>query len=207
MVSLIPNAKQQFVDATGIPLAGGFVYFYIPGTNLQKATYQDEALTIPNSNPVQLDGGGYAIIWGSGIYRQVVTDSNGTLIWDQVTSSDDLSTSSNQGTGTPSPIPFIPKAGAADMITIGGQAVVLVTGPCNGGYITNPPTATSQGIGTAENAYIDPVAAPGSTDAAGNGTTTILYPGQNFTVPPLAIGVEIWANAATSGHQFTVVTY
>lgn len=89
MVSLLPNAKQQFADQFDVPLAGGLVYFYIPGTNTLKSTWQDPALTIPNSNPVQLDAGGYAVIWGSGSYRQVVTDSNGVTIWDQVTSAYD----------------------------------------------------------------------------------------------------------------------
>ena len=83
--SLIPNAKQQFLDANGNPLAGGFVYFYIPSTTTFKNTYQNAALTILNSNPVILDSAGEAIIYGDGSYRQIVTDVNGNLIWDQPT--------------------------------------------------------------------------------------------------------------------------
>ena len=82
---LIPNAKQQFLDANGNPLAGGFVYFYIPSTTTFKNTYQNAALSILNTNPIILDSAGEAIIYGNGSYRQIVTDVNGNLIWDQTT--------------------------------------------------------------------------------------------------------------------------
>jgi hypothetical protein len=83
--SLIPNAKQQFLDANGNPLAGGFVYYYIPSTTTFKNTYQNAALTILNSNPIILDSAGECIAYGVGSFRQIVTDVNGNLIWDQPT--------------------------------------------------------------------------------------------------------------------------
>jgi hypothetical protein len=83
--SLIPNAKQQFLDANGNPLASGKVYFYIPSTTTFKNTYQDAALTILNTNPIVLDTAGEAIIYGNGSYRQIVNDVNNNLIWDQTT--------------------------------------------------------------------------------------------------------------------------
>jgi len=83
--TLLPNAKQQFLDGNGKPLAGGSVYFYIPNTSTFKSTWQDPAQTILNTNPVILDASGEAVIWGSGTYRQVVYDVDGNLIWDQIT--------------------------------------------------------------------------------------------------------------------------
>src|SRR6202000_3384354 len=83
---LIPNGKQTFLDQYGVPLAGGTVTFYVPGTTAPQDTYQNIDLTILNTNPVQLDAGGTAVIWGQGQYRQIVMDSNGVTIWDQVTS-------------------------------------------------------------------------------------------------------------------------
>lgn len=83
--SLLPNGKQQFVDANGIPLAGGTVQFYVPGTTTPKDTWQDTGETILNTNPIVLDGSGQAIIYGEGVYRQVVKDVDGNLIWDQLT--------------------------------------------------------------------------------------------------------------------------
>jgi hypothetical protein len=85
MAELLPLAKCHFDDNNGNPLAGGSVFFYIPNTSTLKSTYQDSAQTILNSNPIVLDARGEAIIWGSGVYRQVVYDNLGNLIWDQIT--------------------------------------------------------------------------------------------------------------------------
>jgi hypothetical protein len=87
------------------------------------------------------------------------------------------------------------------VIITGGTAIVAVTGQVFGGFITNPINAAAQGIASAENLYIDMVGVPGSTDAAANGTTVILQPGQSFYLPWLALGVQVRINAATSGHK------
>lgn len=100
-----------------------------------------------------------------------------------------------------------PAAGLASAIVTGGVAITAVTGPVNGGYITNPLNAAAQGITTAENAYLDMVGAPGSTDASAKGTTVLLAPGQNFVIPALASGVNVKLNAATAAHAFTVVVW
>jgi hypothetical protein len=85
MQQLIPNAKAQFIDQNGLPLASGTVGFYFPGTLNPKPTYQDAAGTITNTNPVLLDSRGQALIWGAGVYRQIVKDASGVTIWDQIT--------------------------------------------------------------------------------------------------------------------------
>jgi hypothetical protein len=85
VTSILPLGKTQFFDAQGVPLAGGTVGFYIPSTLTLKTTWQDQAQSTPNTNPVLLDGAGEALIWGSGTYRQIVKDSLGNLIWDQLT--------------------------------------------------------------------------------------------------------------------------
>lgn len=87
MATLLPTGKQQFLDANGNPLAGGSVYFYVPGTTTPKDTWQDSAQTILNTNPVILDARGQAVIYGTGSYRQIVKDSTGNLIWDQFSAS------------------------------------------------------------------------------------------------------------------------
>lgn len=100
-----------------------------------------------------------------------------------------------------------PYAGKAYIVVTGGTAITLAAGPIHGGYVTNPLNAASQCIAAAENAYVDPVASPGSTDAAANSTTVLLQAGQNYTIPPLANGIKLRANAATSGHCLTVVLW
>lgn len=85
MASLLPNGKQQFLDASGAPLTSGTVTFYVPGTTTFKDTWQDAEGTILNTNPVVLDAAGEAVIYGDGEYRQIVQDSDGNTIWDQKT--------------------------------------------------------------------------------------------------------------------------
>lgn len=77
MSSILPNGKTQFIDQNGKPLANGAVTFYSPGTTTKKDTYQDAAMTQPNTNPIILDSRGQATIWGGGSYRQVVADKIG----------------------------------------------------------------------------------------------------------------------------------
>ncbi|WP_336816856.1 right-handed parallel beta-helix repeat-containing protein [Burkholderia gladioli] len=86
MASILPNGRVQFIDQNGKPLVGGSVSFYEPGTTTKIDTYQDSAMTEPNTNPVVLDSRGQATIWGNSTYRQVVHDVSGGLIWDQIVS-------------------------------------------------------------------------------------------------------------------------
>jgi hypothetical protein len=102
---------------------------------------------------------------------------------------------------------IVPMVGAANQIPIGGTAVALVVGPINGGWCTNPANAAAQGIQTAENLYIDMVNPPGSTDATAYGSTILLTPGQNFTIPAIAAGVVVWGNAATNGHNVSITVW
>lgn len=114
--TLMPPGEVTFFDNNGLPLSSGCVFFYVPGTTTPKATYQNSAQTIANTNPVQLDAAGRAIIYGTGTYRQVVdaTGPNssspcsppGVQIWDQLTASTDSSVTIYAGasSGTPNSI-------------------------------------------------------------------------------------------------------
>lgn len=93
-VSSLPPGRVQFLDLNNVPLVGGSVYHYIPGTLTPKTTYEDAAGTIENNNPILLDSIGSAAIWGEGSYRQMVLDADGNVIWDVVT------TAPASGTGT-----------------------------------------------------------------------------------------------------------
>lgn len=84
MANRFVSPQQQFINFAGQPYAGGFLYFYISGTSAPTPTYQDEALTTPNTNPVQLDSAGDAgnIFLDPGIvYKVVLEDSSSNLIW------------------------------------------------------------------------------------------------------------------------------
>jgi len=82
MAVVSPTAKAQFIDAAGVPLAGGFLYTYVAGTTTPQATYTDSAASTPNSNPIVLDSRGEANIWLTGAsYKFKLTDANNTEIW------------------------------------------------------------------------------------------------------------------------------
>lgn len=83
--TLLPNGMQTFVDANGVPISGGRVYFYIPNTLTPKGTWRDPGQLVPNSNPVVLDSAGRAVIYGSGSYREILKDQVGNLVWDKLT--------------------------------------------------------------------------------------------------------------------------
>jgi len=102
---------------------------------------------------------------------------------------------------------FTPVVASASSITTGGTAVTVLTGPISGGTIANPLSAAAQGIATAENLYISFVGTPGSTDASPGNGTLILVPGASYSLPALAAGVTLKANAATSSHQFTAFSW
>ena len=133
--TLLPNGEQQFISNNGAPLASGTVTFYSPGTSTLKNTWSNSAQTILNTNPVVLDSGGRAVIYGSGAYRQVVKDQTGNVIWDQLTS--DTSSASNLGWGATS-------SGSANTQTISagtftgvdGQTLYFLAGYTNTGSMT-----------------------------------------------------------------------
>ncbi len=57
-VALAPSVHPQFVDASGKPLAGGFVFTYSAGTTSRLDTFTDSTGTIANSWPIPLDSTG-----------------------------------------------------------------------------------------------------------------------------------------------------
>lgn len=86
--TLLPNGKQQFIDINGKPLVAGTVGMYTPGTLITKVTWKNSAQSVLNTNPIILDSRGQAVIYGVGTYRQIVSDEDGNLIWDQLVTSD-----------------------------------------------------------------------------------------------------------------------
>ena len=82
MAVLTPSPKTAFVDAAGEPLVGGQLYTYIAGTTTLQATYTDSTATTANTNPIILDSRGEANVWlGGAIYKFVLKDADGALIW------------------------------------------------------------------------------------------------------------------------------
>lgn len=208
MATILPLAETQFTDALGVPLAGGSVYFYTPSTTTPKATYQDAAQTISNSNPVVLDSAGRAIIFGSGAYRQVVYDANGNLIWDQTTSEAAVGSASFGGTSTGSANAQIVSAGTFSGAD--GSTINFTAGFTNTGAMTIQVGPAGSPIAVLKNGPTGPVNLAAGDIAAGNiysisysvvlGTFQLLQ-----SIPPIiTIASEAQAEAGTD--NTTVMT-
>ena len=89
--TLLPNGTQCFQQASG-PLSSGSINMFIPSTTTPKNTWKDANQSVLNTNPIQLDANGCAVIYGVGSYRQqvytgpVVSSAvSGTLLYDVLT--------------------------------------------------------------------------------------------------------------------------
>lgn len=186
--TLLPNGEQTFLDANGAPLAGGKVYFYIPGTQTAKTTWRDSGGTTPNANPVVLDAAGRAIIYGSGSYQQLVQDSLGNTIWNQLTADSSASGSSFGGTSTGSANAQVVQAGG--FTSSDGQSITFVAGFTNTSSMTVTPSGGSA-IPVVKDTLFGPTAFTGGEIFLGN-VVTVVYSAAsgnfNLVTPPYAPG-------------------
>lgn len=82
MATLLPNVRQQFLDANGAPLVGGKLYSFAAGTSTPQDTFTDEGEGTPNTNPVILDANGMASIWcGELSYKFRLDDATDVTQW------------------------------------------------------------------------------------------------------------------------------
>lgn len=128
--SMLPNAKQTFIDINGAPLALGTVDLYVPNTTTRKNTWTNSGETTLNTNPVALDGAGRAIIYGQGVYRQVVKDAAGNTQWDALTTGPSTGATSTFVTDVAPVGTMLPYAGIAlptNYLWAAGQAVSRTT--------------------------------------------------------------------------------
>lgn len=110
--ALVPNARQQFFNSNGQPLAGGSATFYVPNTTTPKSIWLDENEATLSANPVTLDSGGFATIFGQGNYREIVKDASNNLIFDGFTSAYGASTPSGATGSDTAPVgTILPWAG------------------------------------------------------------------------------------------------
>ena len=137
--SILPEAMTQFTDGNGAPYAGGHVYMYVPFTTTPKVTYQDPNGHTPNQNPITLDANGRGVIWGNGIYRQVLQDSNGVVVWDQLTYASPVNAS------TLGVLWYGTASGTANLITLSGSATFTAQDGQQVGFFAN---ATNTGSTT-----------------------------------------------------------
>lgn len=82
IASPMPQIRAKFTNKLGIPLSGCKVYTYEPNSDIPKTTWLDTDKTVENTNPILLDAAGEADIFLNGLYRVVVKDRFGFVIYD-----------------------------------------------------------------------------------------------------------------------------
>ncbi|EAP7013648.1 hypothetical protein EJV31_24885, partial [Salmonella enterica] len=82
IASPMPQIRAKFTNKLGIPLSGCKVYTYEPNSNILKTTWLDIDKTTENTNPILLDAAGEADIFLDGLYRIVVKDRFGFVVYD-----------------------------------------------------------------------------------------------------------------------------
>lgn len=83
---LLPEGKQSFTDAAGVPLVGGKLWTTVSGTGAGPAgvpltTWVDPAEVAPNTNPIILDGRGECVVYWRGVYTVQLRDALDNVIW------------------------------------------------------------------------------------------------------------------------------
>lgn len=85
-LALLNAPELQFVDADGNPYAGGTLGLFVTGTSTPKNSWIDPDGHVLNTQPITLDSAGRCIVWGDGLYRCVLRDADGNLIFDKPSS-------------------------------------------------------------------------------------------------------------------------
>lgn len=82
MAGSISISLDQLLNNLSAPLAGGFVYFFQAGTTTPQSAYQDDLLTIPHPNPIELNSVGFVpqLYFADGFIKIRITDSAGVTV-------------------------------------------------------------------------------------------------------------------------------
>ncbi|ULR57009.1 tailspike protein [Shewanella phage X14] len=124
-VSII-GPKFYAWDRCGKPLAFGKLYTYQARTNTPKPTYQSEDQQVENTNPVILNGEGYANVYLDGSYKMVLKDKDENEIWsaDPVTSAQAAEWVNCQSAFYVSPSSFVVSGNLVEEFEIGRKVRV-----------------------------------------------------------------------------------
>lgn len=108
-VNIAPDARLQYLDASGDPYSGGLLYTYAAGTTTNENTYTDSTGNTANANPIVLSSSGFTPngVWltESTSYKFVLKDSSGNTIWseDNIVGVNDTTTTVDEWTAGPTP--------------------------------------------------------------------------------------------------------
>jgi hypothetical protein len=175
MAVLLPEGKQSYETAAGIPLVGGQIFTYDVGTTNPRITWSDAAQSNPNLNPVVLDARGEAVIFWSGDYTVTLTDALGNQIWsvDNI-DSNTASLFDNYSIDSGIANAYIANGGIPTSALVAGLKVALKVNATN----TGPSTLNYGGLGI-KDVFVNGVPLVGAEIRAGN-IYLFEYDGLNF---------------------------
>ena len=217
MASLTPTPKQQFTDSSGVPLVGGLLYTYTAGTSTPVTTYQDQAGSVPNANPIVLDSRGECDLWlVSGSYKFVLKTSGGTTIWtvDNIDTSIAISSGTINGATigltTPAAAKFTDLTATGNTLLGDAQTNTLNVG--NGDIIKDASGNTGIGTGATSLTHKLRVMGGSTTNYGGGEVSTCTAYGTDALkvnasgAQSVAVGMNA-LKANTSGTKNTVAGY
>lgn len=197
---VMPVPEQQFFDANGLPLSGGYIYTCVAGTSCPGnplATYTDASGTTANPNPVVLDSGGRASIWlGGSSYKIVAEDASGNVVW----TADNVSIpglSLLSGTGSLSALTVTGNVTIGGTLGVTGDATfssdVTVSGTLTAGTLAVTGNATVGGtLGVTGATTLHNTTVSGTLNVSGATTLAGLNAGAT-TVSSLNVGAQTLA--------------
>ena len=157
----MPDPKIQFFNNNGVPLAGGKLFTYLPGTafGTLKATYIDSTGISTNTNPVIADAAGRMSVWLGGFYDMILQDASGVQIWSA------LNVSSVPTAGAPltGDVNLVDATSGVQTFTLPlGEAIIVKTDAtanavnviCLGGYTFADGVGVSLGVKNESVAYV-----------------------------------------------------
>ncbi len=138
MAGRFSNPNYQFFDENGDPLAGGKLEFFESGTSTPQDTFSDDALTVPNTNPKELDGAGRAgdIFFTSADYKVVLKKADDTVVW----TADPVRAPTPKST-------VVKDVSGATTVSTGDDGSLYAADATSGGFLITLPAAADAGNG------------------------------------------------------------
>lgn len=207
------NPAPVFLDLLGLqPCAGGSLTFYDKGTTTPHMTWSDQALTIPNSNPVVLDSSGRSNtnIWLDGAYSVVLKNLAGVTVWTR-------DVDSGAAGGLAIPTPLVPGAVLSNSSGVllwdlifrlpdpTGSDGFIVTANGGGYTLAPPPAAPSQPASSAATSMRinDQLIQRGTGTMPASGSqianTSIVFPIAYDQVPVVVATIAKGSGVVTAG--------
>lgn len=198
MATLLPFPELQFFDNNGLPLAGGTINTYVPGTTTPKQTWQDANASILNTNPIVLDAAGRCIVYGTGSYRFIVKDALGNQIYDKITTDTSSPVVSNGGTSGGSA--NAQTVTAANFNSTDGQIIIFKAGFTNTSALSVNPNVSGP-INVLKDTTSGPVSLVGG-EVTQNNEVAVVYDagaGAFHILNPAPLPIKVTTYASGTG--------